>query len=244
MKGTKAKKYRLLILLLLLAITGIVYMGTEGFVIKEITVLGNENIAKEDIVKRAGIPIKQNIFKFNKELTKERIESDPYLEVLSIDPKYPDEIVIEVREKKPSAVIPYLNSYFIIDEKCFIMEIINEPENIEYPLVQDLEIRNFTVGGKLSTSEEYQTKVLSRVLEAMDKLELGSLVSEIMMGDPNDVEIILTDGIWVRLGQAIDMDKKMLWLKSDDIKDTITGFSGGILDLSTPSKPVFYSDEN
>ena len=220
---------------------GLVVYGIITFKLRS---LSDFNLLKIVSCPELLLPIKQNICKFNKELTKERIESDPYLEVLSIDPKYPDEIVIEVREKKPSAIIPYLNSYFIIDEKCFIMEIINEPENIEYPLVQDLEIRNFTVGGKLSTSEEYQTKVLSRVLEAMDKLELGSLVSEIMMGDPNDVEIILTDGIWVRLGQAIDMDKKMLWLKSDDIKDTITGFSGGILDLSTPSKPVFYSDEN
>ncbi len=244
MKDTKTKRHKFLILLLLLAITGIVYIGSESFQIKKITVVGNDNISQEDIIKRSGLSYNQNIFKLDKKLTQDRIESNPYLEVLSITTRYPDEVVIKLKEKKASAIIPYLNSYFIIDEECYIMEIDNELDDIEYPLIQDMQVRNFVVGKKLTAAEEYQVKVLSRILEAINQLELGSQISEIMMGDPDNVELILTDGIRVRIGQAIEIDKKLLWLSSEEIKEVCKGLVGGILDLSVPSQPVFYSDES
>ena len=64
------------------------------------------------------------------------------------------------------------------------------------------------------------------------------------MGNPDDVELILTEGIRTRIGQAIDIDKKLIWLKSDKLKEVCQGLTGGILDLSAPSKPVFYPDES
>ena len=66
--------------------------------------------------------------------------------MVSIRPNYPDEVVITVHERKAAAIIPYLNSYFIIDKDCYIMEIVNEIEEVLYPLVQDMEVRSFVVG--------------------------------------------------------------------------------------------------
>jgi len=234
----------LIILVLFVAITGILYLGSETFQVKKITVVGNEKIEKEDIIKRSGISYNQNIFKLDKGLVKERIETTPYLEVVSITPNYPDEVVITVFERKAAAIIPYMNSYFIIDKDCNIMEITDELDDIVYPLVQDMEVRNFIVGKKLVTEEEYQVKVLSRILECIYQLELENHISEIMMGNPDDVELILTEGIRTRIGQAIDIDKKLIWLKSEKLKEVCQGLTGGILDLSAPSKPVFYPDES
>ncbi len=243
MKSSKTKKHTFLILLLLLALTGLVYIGIGSLEVREITIVGNERIPKEDIIKRSGISYNQNILKLNRQLIKERIEADPYIEVISITYKYPDKVAISVREKEAIAVIPYLNSFFIIDEDCFIMEIANELNDIQYPLVQGVEVRNFVIGKKLIASEEYQVKVLSRVLECIKELELQSQISEIIMEDPDDVNLILTDGIRARVGQAIEIDKKLLWLKSQDIKEVCKGLVGGILDLSAPSQPVFYTNE-
>jgi len=244
LKGSKKKRHMFLILVLFLAITGIVYLGSESFQVKKITVVGNEKIENDDIVKRSGISYNQNILKLDKNLVKERIETIPYLEVISITPNYPDEVVITVHERKAAAIIPYLNSYFIIDKDCNIMEITDELDDVIYPFVQDMEVRNFVVGKKLVTEEEYQVKVLSRILESIYQLELENNISEIKMGNPDDVELILTEGIRTRIGQAIDIDKKLIWLKSDKLKEVCQGLTGGILDLSAPSKPVFYPDES
>ena len=244
MRDKKKKGYMFLIFILLLAVTGVFYLGTESFQIKKITVIGNEIIDEKEIIKRSGISFNQNIFKLDKEIVEERIESVPYLEVVSIRPNYPDEVVITVHERKAAAIIPYLNSYFIIDKDCYIMEIVNEIEEVLYPLVQDMEVRSFVVGKKLVAEEEYQVKVLSKILESIYQLELENQVSEIIISNPDDVQLILTDGIRTRIGQAIEMDKKLIWLKSEKLKGVCKGLTGGILDLSAPSKPVFYPDES
>jgi cell division septal protein FtsQ len=56
MRNPNKRRHGFFILLLLLGITGIGFIGTDGFQIKEVTIVGNAKIAKEDIIKRAGIP--------------------------------------------------------------------------------------------------------------------------------------------------------------------------------------------
>ena len=96
----------------------------------------------------------------------------------------------------------------------------------------------------MEVSDEYQIKALLKVLGSIEEMELQDEVSEIIMDNPEGIEIMLTDGIRTKIGQAVEMDKKLIWLKSGEIKATLKGLRGGILDLSVPSKPVFYPDES
>ncbi|HZJ57384.1 MAG TPA: FtsQ-type POTRA domain-containing protein [Clostridia bacterium] len=244
MKNPRKKRHTFSVLLLLLAVTGIVYIGTDGFQIREITVVGNNRILEEDIVKRAGIPGNQNIFRLDKGLIKERLETEPYIEVLSIKRQYPYGVTITLREKEAAGIIPYLNSYYVIDRDCYIMEIADSLDNFQYPLIRGIQVRNFVVGKRLIASDEYQLKVLTRILESIEDLELEDQISELIVDNPEDVELILMGGMRTRVGQAIEVDKKLIWLKSQEIQEILGGVAGGILDLSAPSKPVFYSDES
>ena len=97
MRNPKKRRHAFLVLLLLLGITGIVFIGTDGFQIKEVTIVGNGKISKEDIIKRAGIPHNQNIFKLNKQLIKERLRRSP-IGVLSIKRQYPNGVIITVKK--------------------------------------------------------------------------------------------------------------------------------------------------
>ncbi|HZJ83042.1 MAG TPA: FtsQ-type POTRA domain-containing protein [Clostridia bacterium] len=245
MDKVKKKPHIFLIFVLLLALTGMVYIGTDSFQIKEIIVVGNEKHDVDDIIKKSGISYEDNMLKLDKKLAKQRIEMDPYLEVISISNKYPHDVIIEIKEREAIAIIPYLNSYFMIDKECYILEIAKEVGDIQYPLIQDLGIKNFLVGKKLVAEEQYKLNALMKVLESMYSLELESQVSEIIMSDSDDIYLMLTDGIQVRIGQAVDMDKKLLWLESQKIKDVCRGIVGGILDLSAASRPVvIYPDES
>lgn len=244
MKNSKTKLHMFLILLLLLALTGMVYIGTDSFQVKEITVIGNEKIDKADIVKKSGISHEENILKLDKKLIKDRIQGDPYLEVVSIKTSYPHEVIIEVKEKQAAAIIPYLNSYFTIDKECYILEIAKDIGDIQHPLVQDVPVKSFVVGKKLVAEEQYKLNALMKILESLYSLELDSEISEIIMTDPDDIYLILTDGIQVRLGQALDTEQKLSWLESAEIKDVCRGLVGGILDITAPSRPVFYPEES
>lgn len=234
------KKGMLLILILLSALTGMVLIGAEIFQIKEITVLGNDKIVYNDIVNRSGIVYGDNIFKLDKELIEKRIEMDPYLDVVSIERKYPDRVIITVREREPAAIIPYLNSYFIIDKEGYILEIKSELGVIEYPIVQGILINSFVVGKRIGVNEEYQLTALQRILDSVYELELQDQISEIRMENIDDIYMVLNTGIQVRIGQALDVKKKLIWLTSEDVQKTINGVLGGVLDVSAASQPVFY----
>ena len=81
---------------------------------------------------------------------------------------------------------------------------------------------------------------LQRILDSVYELELQDQISEIRMENIDDIYMVLNTGIQVRIGQALDVKKKLIWLTSEDVQKTINGVLGGVLDVSAASQPVFY----
>ncbi|MFO7153538.1 MAG: FtsQ-type POTRA domain-containing protein [Caldicoprobacter oshimai] len=237
--GNGRRKGLFLLLFLLAVLVAMAYIGTEVFQVKKITVIGNQNIKEADIIRIAGIPLGQNIFKIDREQIRERIESNPLLKVLSIDFKYPNEIVINVEERKSVAAIPYLGSYVVIDVEGYVMEIHDNLEDMPYPLVQGLGLRGCTVGKPLSVADSYQMKALSRVLDEVYKQQLEEDISEIIIDDPDDIYIVSRNGTVIRLGQAIEVDKKLKWLRTPNFRQIDSAGVNGILDVSISNQAVF-----
>jgi len=237
--GNGRKKGLFLLLFLLAVLVAMVYIGTEVFQVKKVTVTGNQDIKDGDIIRIAGIPVGQNIFKIDRKQVRERIESNPFLKVVSIDFNYPDEVIIEVAEREPAAAIPYLGSYVIVDVEGYVIEIHDKLEDMPYPLVQGLGLRGCTVGKPLSVADWYQLKALSRVLEEIYKQQLQEDISEIIMDDPDDIFMVSQNGTVIRLGQAIEVDKKLKWLKTPNFRDIDNTGANGMLDVSVANQAIF-----
>lgn len=237
--GNGRKKGLFLLLFLLATMVAMVYIGTEVFQVKKITVMGNKDVKDEDIIRIAGIPIGENIFKIDRKLVRERLESNPLLKVLSIDFNFPDEVIINVAERKPAAAIPYLGSYVIIDVEGYVIEIRDRLDDIPYPLVQGLGLMGCTVGKPLSLADWYQMKALSRLLEGIYKQQLQEDISEIIVEDPNDIYMVSRNGTVVRVGQAIEVDKKLKWLKTPNFREIDSTGANGILDVSAANQAIF-----
>lgn len=237
--GSGRKKGLFLLLFLLAVLVAMVYMGTEVFQVKAVTVTGNKNIKDDDIIRIAGIPLGQNIFKIDRKEIKERVESNPFLKVLSIEFNYPDEVIINVEERKPVAAIPYLGSYVVIDVEGYVMEICDKLEDVPYPLVQGLGLMGCTVGKPVSVADWYQVKALSRVLEEVYKQQLEEDISEIIVENPNDIFMVSQNGTVIRLGQAIEVDKKLKWLKTPNFREIDSTGANGILDVSAANQAIF-----
>ncbi|MBM7583303.1 cell division protein FtsQ [Caldicoprobacter guelmensis] len=237
--GNGRKKGLFLLLFLLVVLVVMVYIGTEVFQVKKVTVTGNQNIKDDDIIRIAGIPAGQNIFKIDRKQIKENVESNPLLKVLNIYFKYPDEVIINVEERKPVAAIPYLGSYVVIDIEGHVMEIRSDLEDMPYPLVQGLSLRGCTIGKPLSVADWYQMKALSRVLEEIYRQHLEGDISEVIVDNPNDIYLVSRNGTLIRLGQAIEVDKKLKWLKTPNFHQIDSTGASGILDVSISNQAIF-----
>lgn len=234
------QKIILLLFIMLLSMVGVVILGAEYFQIEHIAVSGNEGISDEEIIKLSGIQKYDNIFKLDKSLVKKRLESNPYIEVDNIGRNYPREVYINIRERKRGAVVPYLASNIVIDTKGVVLEIDNEKEPPEYPLVTGLHVKSFAKGEQMIAGDNYQFRALLRVLDGIYSQEIDDIVSEIQIEDPNDIYILSSGHIRIKLGQAIDVDNKLKWLKTDEFKELEPDLlSEWIFDISVPGKAIF-----
>ncbi len=233
-------KIILLLFILLMSMACVVIVGTDYFQIEDIEVHGNNDISKEEIVKLSGIFKGDNILKLNKGLVKRRLENNPYIEVEKIDRSYPDGVHIYILERKKGAVIPYLASNILIDTKGIVLDIESEDKILDYPIVTDLCVKSFVKGKQLIAGDDYQFRALLRVLQSIYDQELEDMIKEIQMKNPDDIYIISNRGIRIKLGQAIDVDNKLKWLKTEQFKELKPDSSSEwIFDISIPGKAIF-----
>lgn len=241
--GTKGGIFRFMILLLCLA--AIVFIGTEIFQVEKFTVIGSNAIDDDVIINMSGISYGDNVFKINRKQVKSRIESNsPFPVVQAVSIKLPDEVIISIEERIPVAVIPYLSSYLVIDTGGFVLDIIKQDSKASLPIVEGIHISSLKKGSMLNVSEsdDYQYKILTRILEAVAEWEAGDLIQTVFLDNPDDIFLLTRDGIKVTIGQAVELDKKMGWLKSEAYTKLLQGEQKGILDVSVPGKAVFHPD--
>lgn len=235
----KSKRGYLLLFLMLVSVTGIAFAGTHVFSIEKITILGNKEFMYNDISKLSGIAAGQNILKLDKELTRNRIESNPYIEVMSISRSFPYEVIITVREREAIAFIEYLTSNILFDEEGVALEVSESNEVYGYIKATGLNIQGFVLGEELLVEDVYRLDSLKRVLSEVKTQNLKDDISEISVRDVNDIRMISDGGLSIRLGQAVEVDKKLRWMKTEQFKQIEDGDVPGELDLSVHAQAVF-----
>jgi len=240
----KSKRGYLLLLLLLVSVTGIAFAGADVFSIEKITILGNNEFVYNDVLRLSGLSRGLNILKLDKELTKSRIESEPYIEVMSISIKFPEEVLITVRERQAIAFTEYLSSRIMLDEEGIALEVRDPDEVYGYIEVRGLNMQGFVFGEALLVNEEYRLDALKRVLKEVKAQGLENDISEISVKDVNDVRMISDAGLNIRLGQAVEVDKKLRWMKTEQFNQIEAGNVPGELNLTVHTQAVFIPSEN
>ncbi len=242
MGNKETSKGILLFLVLLISLAAIVFLGTEIFQVKKLTVYCSGELDKDVIINLSGVSRGDNIFKISREKVKNRIEGNsPFPIVETISFRLPDEVIIAVEERTPAALIPYLSSHIVIDTSGFILDIIKQRDTTQYPIIEGIRLRNLTKGSFLQSvdSDNYKQKVLIHLLEAICEWDIGSMLEQISLEDPDSIILLTRDGVTVSVGQAVELDKKLGWLKSEAYVEVLGRTEKGILDVSVPGKAVY-----
>ncbi|WP_461615341.1 cell division protein FtsQ/DivIB [Clostridium sp. Marseille-QA1073] len=92
------------------------------FNIASITVKGNENLTKEEIIEKSNIKVGENIFtvKTNKAISS--VKENPYVITSHIKRKFPNEIIITVEERKAAFYSKLNDEFYIIDNEGIILD--------------------------------------------------------------------------------------------------------------------------
>lgn len=227
---------------LLSLLLAMVFTGTEIFQVDKISVLGSKTVDIDAIIRVSGIRIGDNIFKVSRHAVKNRIEgTPPYLKVESVTLKMPDKVIIRVKERTPLAVIPYLSSDIVIDAEGFVLDIQKRTDEPMHPSVLGLRITGLTRGHPLSVSETdpYKLRRLLKLLAALEETQTADTILTIDLRETEDIVLITREGYPVYLGQALDLTRKLTWLRSDGYQQVLSQNRWGELDIRQAGTMIF-----
>lgn len=220
--------------LLILGIAALIYFGYVFFQAEKVEVVNNGKYTRIYIEGLADIPEGTHMLMLDEEQIKKNIEeNEPYLEVVSIKKKFPQTVVVEVKERQPKAVIAYNDTFLLADMDANVLEILDEMPAVHYPIVSGLTISGIALGQQVATEDTFKITVMGELLTALENRKLTESISQIDLADINNIRMMSMMGIEIKFGQADKITDKVRMI--DNTLNTLKkeGRTSGILDVSS-----------
>ena len=121
----------------ILVVIGIVIgcMFSPTFDLDRIIVNNGKNVTQEEIMNTFSLEKGMNVFKINYKEIASQVQSLPYIQSAKVKLKLPNCIEIEYVEREPIALIKYLESYLVMDQYGYFLEITKEKKFDELPII-------------------------------------------------------------------------------------------------------------
>ncbi len=188
-RGRFSVLYKLLSILIILA--AIVAGCIIFFRVNTMVVSGNSRYSQEEILSASQVKQGDNLFTLNKYLIARNIlTSLPYVDEVSISRKLPDTLIFEVVESTGVAWIKSGDTYWLLDNKCKLLEAGDQSLVEGKPQVLGLTPVNPSVGNTLTVAPEQQNKLeqLQAFLEAIRiRTMTGSLSGFMDLSSSNEI---------------------------------------------------------
>lgn len=232
-----------ILLILLIAIIGIGYgiyfsFTSSKFNISKIEVKGTSKYTPEEIIDKAKIEIGKNINKVSKARINENLKEMIYIDSINIDRKYPDKIIINIKERvaKYAAYNKEKNIYIkLTNDGTLLEEVkaenIGENETIIFGINFLDEIK---IGEKLERTELNKLTDLDKIYKEYVKSGITNKITSVKF--ENGVYLLTLD---YKTDIMIDVNDKLEY-KMSFLKEIIkeTGILPGIIDMTKPD-PYF-----
>lgn len=174
-----------------------IFMGTNFFEIKNITITGNNDLIKNDIVKYLYKLKGQSIFNISTNQLSADILNDVRVRDVEISRSFPDALRIKINEKKPLGIMYINNQYIYIDENLNPFAYYSEIKDKEIPIIF------------LEKNDEENVKLL---LSNVSKSKIYPFISEIY-AIKDGYTLTLLDGTDVYTDKDVETNKYDLGYK-------------------------------
>lgn len=248
MKKKRKRKNPILFLIkwtsviLLLIGTIIFILTTPMFNIKNINISGIEHLTEEQVISLSELNKNENLFKNSKSKITSNIKQNPYVESVIIKRKLPDTIDIQIKERKRSYMLKFVNGYVYIDTQGYILEILEE--KLKLPIISGYKTEEDKIseGNRLITEDLENLNNVLKITNSLEEIDVAKeIITNIDISNKEDYTVYLeSEKKTIHFGDASNLSNKILYVKAmiDSEKD-IEGeiFVNG--DLNNKFRPFF-----
>ena len=210
----KKRRVKILCGAILFVAALVLLLSSIIFDIKEINVNGISKLTKEEVISISQIPINTNIFALNKLKAKYRLLENSYIEDVYIKREYPSTITINIKEKVPTFMIQFANSYIYLNNQGYMLEVSTEALPLPTLLGIKTDLSNVKPGKRLDVEDLKKFNKLIQIMDISRNFELDTLITRIDITDTSNYTVYIdSEGKTVYLGDAVDLNTKILHLK-------------------------------
>ena len=223
----KKKRIKIVTCVILVIFTLILILSSPLFNIKDITVVGNSKLTTDEVISVSGIKTGVNIFSLNKLKARKKLLENSYVADVYIKRCYPNNINIDVKEKVPTFMIQFANSYIYVNNQGYMLEISTEPIEVPVLLGIKTDLSKVKPGNRLDMEDLKKFNVLIQIMDITKNFELKDLITRIDITDSSDYIVYMdSEGKKIYFGDGVDLNTKILPLSK--ILEQTTGKSGEI----------------
>ena len=214
LNSKKKRRVKILCGAILFVAALVLLLSSRIFDIKEINVNGISKLTKEEVISISQIPINTNLFALNKLNAKYRLLESSYIEDVYIKREYPSTISINVKEKVPTFMIQFANSYIYLNNQGYMLEVSTEALPLPTLLGIKTDLSNVKPGKRLDVEDLKKFNKLIQIMDISRNFELDTLITRIDITDTSNYTVYIdSEGKTVYLGDAVDLNPKILHLK-------------------------------
>jgi cell division protein FtsQ len=197
--------------------------SSPRFSIAHIGVNGNAHATAHAVIQKSGIVEGENIFRFSLADSKAAIEEIPRVRHARVERKLPDEIYIEITERRPLALL-LSRDLLCVDEEGEIFAKFHSSEKIDAPIITGRALAGLRVGDTVKAEGIAEALEIIRIMNEMD-VQQNIRISEINIDDPANIlmveqrsgaNILIGSGdlrgkLWrlARVAETINRDKRL-----------------------------------
>ena len=242
-RALKANRVLWCLFYILLIVTLAALLFLYVFLVRDVTFVGNSRFASDELLSLSGIAYKESMLLVDKEAVTENLQSNPYIVVEDVRRRWPGRVEITVRERTACALTNQLGSVVLLDADGMVLHCAADILQEQMCEVVGWEVEFFVPGQIVQTASPSQLAAYTAVAAQLERFGLNYRVQSIDLTDVLHVQLVMRDGMVVKLGDSEDMTMKMTWLSQMLTELPAEGHSGGTLDLSSGTAATYRPDQ-
>ena len=193
----------------------IVLACSRVFVVRDVMVVGNRNLLREEVVTQSGVKIGDNLLGISDQTLKQALEQNRYIEYLGHGFDYRGTLTLRIQERLGMAVVYDLGYYYVLDASGVVLECAGSayPTGVAGPKVTGLDLSpnsRVTVGEKLPVNDKGQLEAMETVLTELESTNMLGRTSELSVKNTDNIYILTAEGAKIELGDTLSLRTKLL----------------------------------
>ena len=233
-----AQTLTMTIVLLCVLVVLIVLACSRVFIVRDIMVVGNRNLLKEEVVTQSGVELGDKLLSITAGQLKKNLEGNRYIEYRNHSFDYRGRLTITINERLGMAVVNVLGLYYVLDDSGMVLECAGSayPLSVSGPYVVGLNLSSnaqVIIGEMLPVRDGAQLSAMKKVLDELNSTGMLVGASELSVRNLDNLFYTTREGTKVELGDQKNLHTKLLIAREVlAIREPMGDLTGAKIDVS------------